>query len=74
MPAIEENITVTKRELDELLTLKGWSKRQLAREIKVSEDLVYRWFNDRWPRGPAEVAVRLMLTEARRKSRRLVAS
>lgn len=54
-------------EVQELLTLKGWTKRHLAAQLALSEDTVYRWFvNKVVPRSPAVVLMRHWLTEARK--------
>jgi len=54
-------------EVLELLRLKGWSKRHLAKQLSLSEDTVYRWFvNEYVPRTPAVILMRHWLEEARK--------
>ncbi len=54
-------------EVLELLTLKGWTKRHLAKQLSLSEDTVYRWFvNEIVPRSPAVILMRHWLEEARK--------
>jgi DNA-binding transcriptional regulator YiaG len=59
---------MTKKEIQELLDLKGWSKRRLASELGLSEDAVYCWFLKTSPSSPGGPATKLMrhwLVEAR---------
>lgn len=52
-------------EINELLALKGWSKRRLAAELSLTENTVYRWFIDRNPGAVANALLRKWLDEAR---------
>lgn len=54
-------------EIQELLDLTGWSKRDLAKRLELNETTVYRWFmeDDRRPHGPAAVLMRHWLLQAR---------
>jgi DNA-binding transcriptional regulator YiaG len=55
------------QEVEELLTLKKWTKRRLAAKLLLSEDTVYRWFHEKMvPRGPALLLMRHWLEEARK--------
>lgn len=57
-----------KEEIQELLDLKGWSKRCLALKLGLSENAVYRWFIDRSPGGPASLVMRQWLASARKEN------
>lgn len=59
-------IPIRRRQMKELLRLKGWTKRHLAKQLGLSENAIYRWFIDREPSGPASVLMRGWLTEARK--------
>jgi transcriptional regulator with XRE-family HTH domain len=64
----EKSRRMTTKEIEELLKLKGWSQRQLADELEVTEGAVSRWVAaGRVPRGPAAKWMRTWLTEARAK-------
>lgn len=55
-----------KKELNDLLRLKGWSRTQLAGALDMTEAAIHSWFRgDRDPRGPAVILMRLWLREAR---------
>lgn len=55
-----------KAEIAELLTLRGWTRVDLASQLHVTENTVQRWFM--WgqaPDGPASVLMRIWLKESR---------
>lgn len=57
---------MTKREIIELMKVKGWSKAGLAAALDLSENTVHKWLNgDRIPGGPAGILMRMWLDEAR---------
>ena len=49
---MEGNFRVSNKLLD-WLSLKGWTQRQLAKELKCNESLVSRWFDEAKPRHPS---------------------
>ncbi len=54
-----------KFEIEKLLTLKGWSRTDLASEMGVTENAVHRWMaGTPKPRGPAAILMRLWLDAA----------
>lgn len=65
----KENQRMTKREILELMRLKGWSKARLAAELDLGENIVHRWLTekDRAPGGPASVLMRIWLKDARKE-------
>lgn len=55
-----------KKELQELLILRGWSRTRLAAELDISENAVQKWFMaGRVPGGPATILLREWLAKAR---------
>jgi len=59
---------MSKKEILELLDLKGWSKTRLAAELDLGENIVHRWIvGDRVPGGPASILMRMWLTDARKE-------
>lgn len=57
---------MTAPEIQELLTLKNWSKSKLASELDLSEHAVYKWLKgQREATGPAALLMHQMLAEAR---------
>ncbi len=70
---------MSKSDLEELLELKGWTKRHLASRLGLGENIVYRWFSDskdshRDPVGAAVVLMRMWLEDARNEQKRLASS
>lgn len=61
---------MSKGELDELLNLTGWTKRKLAQKLKMSENVVYRWFSDREPSEAIGMLLTLWLKMARKRAAR----
>lgn len=62
---------VTKKDIIELMKLKGWTQAQLARELDLSEGAICRWFRgDHSPTGPTRILLRQWLTQARDESRK----
>jgi transcriptional regulator with XRE-family HTH domain len=57
---------MTKKDIIELLRLKGWNQAELARRLQLSNAAVSRWFNEeRNPTGPARILMRQWLNEAK---------
>jgi DNA-binding transcriptional regulator YiaG len=63
----KENRRMQKHEIEELLQLRGWSRRQLAKQLDLTEDTVYRWMvEEKEVKGPASILMRHWLDQARR--------
>lgn len=59
---------MTKKDIQDLLDLKGWSQAELARQLDLSEAAISRWFSgQQHPTGPARILMRQWLTEAKKK-------
>lgn len=53
-------------EIRELLDLRQWKQRDLARELELTEGAVTRWLSgEHTPRGPARQRLRQLLEDAR---------
>lgn len=62
----KEHRRMKKDDIEELMTLKGWSRTQLAAALDLTENTVHRWmFGDRKPSGPASILMRMWLTDAK---------
>ncbi len=60
------NRSMTKREIEELMRLKDWSRTNLASELDVTESSVHSWCSGRRvPGGPAVKLMRMWLEQAR---------
>jgi DNA-binding transcriptional regulator YiaG len=58
------------KEIRELMRLRGWSQRELARQLQVHEASVSRWLaGDIDVQGPCRVLMRYWLIEAREEVR-----
>lgn len=63
-----KEIRMSPKEIEELLRLKKWSRRDLADAIGVKENIVARWLmakTDRTPGAGTSSLMRLWLREAR---------
>ena len=49
---MEGNIKVSGK-LQDWLALKGWTRRQLAKELNCDEAIISRWFDDKKPSHPS---------------------
>jgi transcriptional regulator with XRE-family HTH domain len=57
-------------DIRELMRLKGWTQRELARQLEVNEGAVSKWLNGgNDPMGPCRVLMRHWLIEAREEVR-----
>lgn len=64
--AIKANRTMEKKEIEELIELRGWTRTDLASEMGVTENAVHRWMaGNPKPKGPAAILMRIWLEEAR---------
>jgi transposase len=62
---------MNRAEIEELMSLRGWSKTKLAAELGLSEHVVYRWLKDeRKAGGPASILMRMWLNESRAAKKR----
>ena len=63
----KEQRRMTIEELDELLTLRGWSKTELAVELDLTEAAVWKWYRlNKIPAGPVSILLRDWLKKARK--------
>lgn len=58
---------MTKEELKEMRTARGWSRERLARALSISAATVMRWERHGCIPGPADIALRSVLTAECRK-------
>ena len=60
----ENKMTIA--EIRELMELRGWSQRELARHLEITEGAVTRWLKgEHPPAGPARILMRMWLIQAR---------
>jgi len=73
MPRTKEDRQMKPAEIEELLRLKAWSRRELGAALDLSENIVHRWISgERTPGGPASILMRMWLNQARiEESKRL---
>lgn len=57
--------SMTRKEIEDLMLLKGWTQRQLAAALQLTEGAVSRWLNSNVPpMGPARILMRQWLDQA----------
>lgn len=57
------------KELDELLKLRGWSKTELAFNLRLTEAAVWKWYRQGTvPDGPTSILLRNWLEDAREEA------
>jgi len=57
---------MTKTELTELMTLRGWTRTRLAAELHLTDHAVYKWLREGGvPDGPTSILLRIWLEESR---------
>jgi DNA-binding transcriptional regulator YiaG len=62
----KEKQPMTPSELDELLSLNGWTRAGLAGELRMSEAGVNKWYNrGEIPEGPVSILLREWLVRSR---------
>jgi DNA-binding transcriptional regulator YiaG len=61
-----EKRRMTRKEILELIGLRGWSRTKLAAELDVTENTVHQWISGRrQPSGPACILMRMWLEDSR---------
>jgi len=64
-----KKLTMSKKEIRELMELKDWTQEQLARELLVTRQAVSLWASgERQVRGPALILLNMLLAKAREEA------